>query len=114
MPKCIAIALSLALAVMATAQDTRTCFTNDADGKLKAIPCSEVPTPVKTRTVEWQSLPAKKNHHTRNLVIWLSAGALAGGIYSWVSRAHCDHYEYGQNGVGVNCPKYPANGGWPK
>jgi hypothetical protein len=50
-------------------------------------------------------LAAIKRHPKVTIGLSLAGGATAGGIYSWVSRQHCDHYEYGQVGVGVNCPK---------
>lgn len=46
-------------------------------------------------------------HPQRTTVIWMIGAGIAGGLIAWETRAHCDHYEYGHNGVNVNCPKDP-------
>lgn len=38
-------------------------------------------------------------------------GAAVGITVALVTRQHCDHYEPGYSGVGVNCPKPDATPG---
>lgn len=50
-------------------------------------------------------LYAIHEHPRRTQIIWMIGAGIAGGLIAWETRAHCDHYEYGQSGVNVNCPK---------
>lgn len=97
--------------------EKRICYTNaDSKGTMQEIPCDQVPkaTPFNEARVIEAYKPRRNplkvfydihRHPQRTTVIWMIGAGIAGGLIAWETRAHCDHYEYGHNGVNVNCPK---------
>lgn len=59
---------------------------------------------------EWKVVDSPKpswasRHRTPLILTFLGAGVVSAILFQKISNQHCNHYEYGQNGVNVNCPK---------
>lgn len=97
--------------------EIRICYDNaDDKGTMEEIPCDQVPKgKVVRHTVLMPKYEPKKfqpwkvfydihEHPKRTQIIWLVSAGVAGGMIAWFTREHCDKYEAGHNGVGVDCP----------
>lgn len=97
--------LSILLLVSLAVAQEPVCFTYDG---IKTVPiaCSEVP-----RMNQWRTLPPTpkrswvSRHKIATVLLFLGAGVGVGIGIERATRQSCGHYEYGQSGVNVNCPK---------